>query len=111
MGLHAVQGKNSPRSLIHRNVIFGTHNGPTRHILASICPRILFVLGGLSTLIPGCNLGGSSGPASGCLVIGISLNGLFTWATVAFVASFFTVPIGLIICLVGIIPTKGRRLD
>ncbi len=70
-------------------------------IVAAICPAVFIVTAGLSSLMPGCSLGGSGGPAHGCAVLGISFDWLIGFATPAFVYSFFTVPIGLLICFIG----------
>lgn len=71
--------------------------------IAGTFPAIFIVLAVLSALIPGCSLGGSGGPAFGCKVLSISFNWLIGFATPAFVISFFTVPIGLLILLIGAI--------
>ena len=69
--------------------------------IAASFPVVFLLLAALSSLIPGCTIGGSGGPAFGCRVLGISIDWLVTFATPAFVFSFFTVPIGLLICLGG----------
>ena len=69
-------------------------------IIAGFCPAIFVLLALLSILIPGCVIGGSGGPAFGCHILGISFDWLITWATPAFVFSFFTVPIGVLVTLV-----------
>ena len=76
--------------------------------IAAFFPLVFLLLAGISLLIPGCTIGGSGGPAFGCKVLGISLNWLITFATPAFVFSFFAVPIGLLICLIGaFLPNKS----
>jgi hypothetical protein len=69
--------------------------------IAAIFPAVFLLLAGFSSLISGCTIGGSGRPAFGCKVLGISFNWLITFATPAFVFSFFTVPLGLLVCLVG----------
>lgn len=69
--------------------------------IAVSCPLVFGVLTGLSLLIPGCVIGGSGGPAFGCQVLGISFNWLISWATPAFVFSFFSIPIGVLVGVVG----------
>jgi len=69
--------------------------------IAAVFPLAFVILAGLSALIPGCVPGGSGGPAYGCFVLGISLNWLINFVTLSFVISFFSVPIGLLVCLVG----------
>jgi len=77
-------------------------------LIAAAFPLTFAVLAGLSSLIPGCVPGGSGGPAYGCLVFGISLNWLINFVTLTFVISFFSVPIGILICLVGaFLPNKS----
>ncbi|MES3024547.1 MAG: hypothetical protein V4857_23510 [Pseudomonadota bacterium] len=70
-------------------------------ILAGLFPIIAFIILSLGSLLPGCNLGGSGGPASGCQLIGIDISALIGFGTTAFVLSFFAVPIGLIIAVIG----------
>jgi hypothetical protein len=64
-------------------------------------------------LMPGCT-GGSSGHASGCYFFGLNLNWFVQLGTVAFVGSFITVPIGLVVLLLGTIASwlgggKGKE--
>lgn len=70
-------------------------------ILAGLFPMLAVLLLGLGAIIPGCNLGGSGGPASGCDLIGVDFSGLVGLGTYAFVISFFTVPLGGLIALIG----------
>jgi hypothetical protein len=77
-------------------------------LIAGIFPLVFLLLAGLSSLIPGCTIGGSGGPAFGCQVLGVGFDWLITWATPAFVFSIFTVPIGLLVALVGaFLPDKS----
>jgi hypothetical protein len=75
-------------------------------------PIAAFVGVGSMALMPGCT-GGSSGPASGCYLLGvINLNWLVQLGTIAFVASFFTVPISvLIFVLLGLVSLFTRRSE
>lgn len=70
-------------------------------ILAGLFPLLALLLLGLGALIPGCNLGGSGGPASGCNLIGADVSPLVGLGTYAFVISFLTVPLGGLIALIG----------
>jgi hypothetical protein len=61
-------------------------------------PTVVLVGFGAAALMPGCNVGGSGGPASGCYLFGaVNLNWLVDLGLVAFVGSFITVPVGLVI--------------
>jgi len=51
----------------------------------------------------GCSGGGSSGPVGGCYIFGIEMNVPANLATPAFVASFFAVPLGVLIGIVGLL--------
>ena len=90
-------------------------NVPVTSTLALTMSRWLFKIGllcfgvpivallGISSmaLMPGCT-GGSSGPASGCYLLGmINLNWFVQLGVVAFVGSFFAIPIGLLLILLG----------
>lgn len=78
-------------------------------IVAGICPVVFFALAGLSSLLPGCVPGGSGGPAFGCYFLSMNLNWLISFVTPAFTFSFFTVPIGLLLCLVSaFLPDKSQ---
>ena len=63
-------------------------------------------------LMPGCT-GGSSGPAAGCYLLGaVNLNWLVQLGTLAFVASFITVPVGvLVFILAGIVSAFTGQSD
>ena len=51
----------------------------------------------------GCSGGGSSGPVGGCRILGLAMNFPANLATPAFVISFFTVPVGFVIGIVGLV--------
>ena len=51
----------------------------------------------------GCSGGGSSGPVTGCHILGLQTNFPANLATLAAVISFFTVPIGFVIGIVGLV--------
>jgi hypothetical protein len=56
----------------------------------------------LSALIPGCNIGGSGGPASRCNLFGsISVNWFPQLMLTALVSCMFTVPLGVVLWLIG----------
>ena len=71
-------------------------------LLLLVSPLIATVGLGLSQLMPGCT-GGSSGPASGCNLIGVNLDWFIQLATLAFLASFFSVPLGVAAILGGLL--------
>ena len=50
-----------------------------------------------------CSGGGSSGPVDGCQFLGMQFNFPANLATPAFVASFFAVPLGVLVSLVGLV--------
>jgi hypothetical protein len=69
-------------------------------LLVGVLPIVAFVGVGSMALMPGCT-GGSSGTASGCYLFGVvNLNWLVQLGTIAFVGSFITVPIGVVVILV-----------
>ena len=70
-------------------------------VVAAFGPLAFGVLAFFSQLMPGCVIGGSGGPAYGCMLVGVNFNWLITWATPMFVISFFSVPIGLVIAGAG----------
>jgi len=70
-------------------------------LVALVCPAIAAVGLWSTHFMPGCT-GGSSGPASGCLLAGVSFNWLVQLATLAVLASFVTVPVGALITLCGV---------
>jgi hypothetical protein len=70
-------------------------------------PLIVAALGALSTQLPGCSIGGSGGPAYGCRLAGTDIDALIGLVTPAFVISFFTVPAGLLLILIGaLLPSR-----
>lgn len=72
-------------------------------VVAALCPMTFGALLLFAQSMPGCNIGGSGGPAGGCSLWGVSFNWLISWVTPLFVISFFTVPIGVLIAGVGFI--------
>jgi hypothetical protein len=64
------------------------------------CPLVAAVGLWLSQFMPGCT-GGSSGPAAGCYLHGVNFNWFVHLATLAFLGSFFAVPLGLVVTLIG----------
>ena len=71
-------------------------------LVGLVCPAIAAVGLWSTHFMPGCT-GGSSGPASGCLLAGVSLNWLVQLATLALLASFVAVPVGALIMLCGVV--------
>jgi hypothetical protein len=51
----------------------------------------------------GCSGGGSSAPVSGCHVLGLEINFPANLATPAFLASFIAVPLGVLLCISGLL--------
>jgi len=70
-------------------------------LITLVCPAIAAVGLWSTHFMPGCT-GGSSGPASGCFLAGVSFNWLVQLSTLAFLASFVTVPVGALITLCGV---------
>jgi len=72
-------------------------------LAAVLLPVFAGLLLGLASLMPGCHGGGSSGSAmAGCTLGGFSFNGLLELLTPAILLSFVTVPVGLLLCLIGL---------
>ncbi len=70
-------------------------------IIILLCPLIFGIGAGLSYFMPQCTWAASA-PAGGCILLGINLNWLITLATIAFVGSFFAVPFGVVVNIIGI---------
>lgn len=85
---------NGGRQMARRVIVGGL-------LLSLVFPAIAAVGVWSMPFMPGCT-GGSSGPAAGCYLAGISFNWLVQLATVALLASFFTVPLGLLVALCGV---------
>lgn len=70
-------------------------------------PVFAGILLGLTTLMPACHGGGSSGsPMSGCVLAGIDLNPLLDLLTPAILLALVTVPVGVVLCLIGLLLPK-----
>lgn len=75
-------------------------------ILLPVCAGLLL---GLSSLMPGCHGGGSSGSAmSGCELGGFNLNWLLELLTPSMLLSLVTIPVGLLLCLVGLFMPRKK---
>jgi hypothetical protein len=68
-------------------------------ILAAIFP-VICVAGLVAHYAMGCTGGGSSGPVAGCHILGMESNFIAALAMPAFVASFVTVPVGILLAFV-----------
>lgn len=79
-------------------------------LLCLVLPAIAFIGIGSMSFMPTCT-GGSSGPASGCYLFGtINLNWLVQLGTFAFVGSFLTVPVGVVVLLLaGIVGAFSKQ--
>ena len=76
-------------------------------VVAFSCP-LMFGLGlALSEFMPSCQWAASA-PAGGCLLFGIDLNWLITASTIAFVGSFFSIPLGLAIAIIAVIVGRAQ---
>ena len=64
-------------------------------LITAICPLVFGIGVVFSSLMPSCQWAASA-PAGGCFLLGMNLNWFITLATIAFVGSFFTVPIGIL---------------
>jgi hypothetical protein len=71
-------------------------------VVALLMPAV-FLLGMGAHSAMGCSGGGSSGPVTGCHLFGVEFNLIASVATPAFVAAFFSVPLGVLMCLVGLV--------
>lgn len=72
-------------------------------------PVFAGILLGLTTLMPACHGGGSSGsPMSGCVLAGIDLNPLLDLLTPAILLALVTVPVGVVLCLIGLLLPKKK---
>lgn len=69
-------------------------------IVGLSCPLSFGIGLALSVFMPNCEWAASA-PAGGCFLFGINLNWLITVSTVAFVGSFFSIPLGLLIAFIG----------
>jgi hypothetical protein len=74
---------------------------------ALACPAFLLVVGVLWLFMPNCRAG-SIGPATGCTLLGLNLNGLMNLFVLAFVGAFFLVPLGLGIYAIGRFANRSR---
>ena len=72
-----------------------------------LCPAVLFFGLVLGSLMPNCGAV-YSGPANGCVLLGINLNWLINLSLLSYVGAFFLVPIGLFIMLIGAFLYKPR---
>lgn len=88
-------------------------------VVALLFPFI-FIFGMVAHSAMGCTGGGSSGPVAGCHVLGVELNFIAAMATPAFVASFFAIPLGIVLVIIGaitsafsgpkdVLPVQARR--
>lgn len=81
----------------------------TGFIVAILLPVCAGLLLGLSSLMPGCHGGGASGSAmSGCELGGFDLNWLLELLTPAILLSLLTIPVGLLLCLVGLFMPRKK---
>ena len=78
-------------------------------IVAMLLPVCAGLLLGLSSLMPGCHGGGSSGSAmSGCELGGFNLDWLLELLTPSMLLSLVTIPVGLLLCLVGLFMPRKK---
>ena len=78
-------------------VKFVVRAGP---FLALVCPAIVLAAFLIWPLMPQCQAG-SIGPASGCSLLGIDLNGFMNLFVIAFMGLFLLSPVGLLIFFAG----------
>jgi hypothetical protein len=76
--------------------------------IAASAPLIFAIGFAISQFMPHCTWAASA-PGGGCELFGLSFNWLITTSTVAFVASFFSVPIGLLGVVVSLIVIAFER--
>jgi hypothetical protein len=77
-------------------------------VIGLACPLVFGSGLVLASFMPGCTWAASA-PAGGCILLGVNLNGFITLATVAFVGSFFSVPIGIIGAMIGLFIMSSER--
>lgn len=95
-------------------------------VISGVVVALLFpfisIVGMVAHFAMGCTGGGSSGPVAGCHVLGVEFNFIAAMATPAFVASFFAIPLGIVLVIIGAItsafsspkdelPVQSRRDD
>src|SRR4051812_31603146 len=64
---------------------------------------LVSIIGFAAHSLMGCSGGGSSGPVGGCHLLGLEFNFPANLATPAFLASFFAVPLGVLLCVCGLL--------
>ena len=69
-------------------------------VICIACPLLAIIGIGSMHFMPGC-IGGSSGPAAGCILFGLNFNWLVQLGTVCFLGTFFAVPLGVLVILCG----------
>lgn len=76
-------------------------------VIAAAGPA-LALLSGLASQLPSCSAGVSGGPAQGCRLAGVDIDGLVGLLLPAFLLSFATVPAGLLLMLLGAMLPKPK---
>jgi len=76
-------------------------------VIAAAGPA-LAALSGLASQLPSCSAGISGGPAHGCRLAGVDIDGLVSLLLPAFLLSFVTVPAGLLLMLLGAMLPKPK---
>lgn len=76
-------------------------------VIAAAGPA-LALLSGLASQLPGCSAGISGGPAQGCRLAGVDIDGLVSVVMPAFLLSVVTVPAGLLLMLLGAMLPKPK---
>lgn len=71
-------------------------------LLALICPAIILVAYLIWPLMPQCQAG-SIGPATGCILLGMSLDWFMDLFVIAFLGAFLLVPGGLLLAIAGML--------
>src|SRR3954471_647864 len=71
-------------------------------VIAVLFPVLTAIGLGAHSLM-GCSGGGSSGPVADCHLLGLAFNFPANLATPVFLASFFAVPLGVLLCVCGLL--------
>ena len=72
-------------------------------IAVAVLFPVVTAVGMVAHNLLGCSGGGSSGPVTGCHMLGLQTNFPANLTTLAAIISFFTVPIGFVIGIVGLV--------
>jgi hypothetical protein len=78
-------------------------------LVVALSMPAVFLIGMAAHWAMGCTGGGSSGPVARCLLLGIEFNWIASLPIPAFIAAFFYVPLGVLMCVAGLIAMAVSR--